>query len=83
MKQLSLRFLVIILILSFGKIQSQDSEDACIQCHLEIDEDLDVSVMENINNDVHFLKGLGCADCHGGDPQAFYDPDLWVGLRFG
>jgi hypothetical protein len=79
MKQLSIRFLISILALSFGQIQGQGSEDACVQCHLEIDEDLDVSVMENINNDVHFLKGLGCADCHGGDPQAFDDPDesMW------
>ncbi|MEE9190545.1 MAG: hypothetical protein V3U16_07225 [Candidatus Neomarinimicrobiota bacterium] len=76
MKQFSLRILISVLALSFGEIQGQSSDDACFQCHLEIDEDMDVSVMENINNDVHILKGLGCADCHGGDPQAFDDPDV-------
>jgi hypothetical protein len=71
--------MISILLLSFGEIHGQGTDDACVQCHMEIDEDLDVPVMENIINDVHFLKGLGCSDCHGGDPNAFDDPDasMW------
>ncbi len=49
--------------------------DACIQCHAEIDEDLDIPVLPNFGNDIHYQKGLGCADCHGGNPEAWEDED--------
>ncbi len=54
-------------------------EDACVSCHLEVDEDLDSPVMSNMVNDIHIQNGLSCADCHGGDPTAFDDPDaaMW------
>lgn len=54
-------------------------DDACVSCHLEVDEDLDVPVMSNMVNDIHIQIGLSCADCHGGDPTAFDDADaaMW------
>ena len=61
----------------FADISLQD--DACVSCHLEVDEDLDVPVMSNMVNDIHIQVGLSCADCHGGDPTAFDDSDaaMW------
>jgi predicted CXXCH cytochrome family protein len=39
-------------------------KDSCFDCH---------SVMEGMSlvftNDIHFAKGLSCANCHGGDPN--------------
>lgn len=75
------KYLSIILFipLLFLLANNSDQEDACIMCHLEIDEDLDVPVMTNIMNDIHIQTGLSCSDCHGGDPDAFDDPDaaMW------
>ena len=51
-------------------------DDACVVCHLEMDEDLDNPVMINMINDIHIKSGLSCADCHGGDPTAFDDPEI-------
>lgn len=61
----------------FADISFQD--DACVSCHLEVDEDLDVPVMFDMVNDIHIQVGLSCADCHGGDPTAFDDSDaaMW------
>lgn len=61
----------------FADISFQD--DACVACHLEVDEDLDVPVMSDMVNDIHIQVGLSCADCHGGDPTAFDDSDaaMW------
>ena len=56
-------------------------EDACLTCHRELDEDLDPAeqVTQRIAADIHFQRGLGCADCHGGDPTAQDDEDaaMW------
>ncbi len=54
-----------------------DSRDACISCHITVDEDLDDGdkIMPHFYDDVHYEKGLSCADCHGGDPTAFDDED--------
>ena len=52
--------------------------DACVVCHLELEEDLaqDERVFAHVFSDVHFERGLGCADCHGGDPTALGDEDM-------
>lgn len=41
--------------------------DNCRSCHLEVEDDDGPSYL--ITRDVHFDKGLSCADCHGGDPS--------------
>jgi len=52
--------------------------DACVVCHLELDDDLDPAdrIFSHIFSDVHFARELSCADCHGGDPTAYDDEDL-------
>ncbi|MFC1785086.1 cytochrome c3 family protein [Candidatus Neomarinimicrobiota bacterium] len=73
--------LTITIFFTFGILFSEDSlpDDACVSCHLEVDEDLNSSVMSNMLNDIHIQVGLSCADCHGGNPSAFDDPDdaMW------
>jgi len=52
--------------------------DTCLQCHLELDSSPN-SPAVLINNDIHYQRGLSCADCHGGDPTVGYkegDPTL-------
>ncbi len=45
---------------AFGKT------DYCIQCHSEMD-DSPKSPAVLIKSDIHYQRGLSCADCHGGD----------------
>lgn len=42
-------------------------EDNCLTCHQDFEDDDGPSHL--IARDIHFQKGLGCADCHGGDPS--------------
>ena len=71
--------LPIFFFLGFLFADNSFQDDACVSCHLEIDEDIDIPVMSNMINDVHIQNGLSCADCHGGDPTAFDDPEsaMW------
>lgn len=46
----------------------------CAVCHSELEEEWSWPV-EAFKEDVHAKAGLGCADCHGGDPT-LDDPDL-------
>ncbi len=66
----------IALLLLQGLFGEMDPDhDACIQCHLEIDEELETPVMTRFENDVHWQKGISCDGCHGGDPEAWDDED--------
>jgi len=38
----------------------------CLECHKTFEDDNGPS--HKIARDIHFAQGLGCADCHGGDP---------------
>ena len=61
---ITLQFLLTLLI-----ADNEMLNDACTQCHYEIDDDLYKPVMTNIAEDIHFQVGLGCSDCHGGNPS--------------
>jgi len=41
---------------------------SCAKCHEEIGDELAVPVKSLRDGDVHASVGLGCVDCHGGDP---------------
>ncbi|UCD17869.1 MAG: hypothetical protein JSV44_02895, partial [Candidatus Zixiibacteriota bacterium] len=47
--------------------------DECYNCHAEWEEDPD-SPSQLYALDIHFKAGLGCSDCHGGNPE-FDDMD--------
>jgi hypothetical protein len=71
--------MLLLIVMGIGFSENSFQDDACVSCHLEVDEDLDVPVMSNMDNDIHIQIGLSCADCHGGDPTAFDDLDaaMW------
>lgn len=48
------------------------SKTPCVICHLEMGGDA-AEPAKHLNDDVHFQKGLGCVDCHGGDPTVAPD----------
>ncbi len=50
--------------LVFG--QAQKPVDQCVSCH----NDLGTAEAELFKHDIHFAKGISCADCHGGDRRA-------------
>jgi len=43
-------------------------QDSCVDCHLQMDDALKAPA-EGFNADVHKQFGLGCKDCHGGNPN--------------
>ena len=60
---------------------------SCVQCHGDLDrvgDEAMVKIVEGFHADVHAGVGLGCQDCHGGnpdpalvdDPAAAMDPDF-------
>lgn len=49
-------------------------ETSCVTCHAQLDGDL-LEPTRHAADDIHFLKGLSCHDCHGGDPHAGFDGD--------
>lgn len=44
----------------------QASDDKCYSCHREIGD----KQSAGFQKDIHFLKGVSCAGCHGGDSKA-------------
>ena len=52
----------------------------CIECHLSTDWVSDTTIAADfLSADIHHSRGLGCQDCHGGDPTRGFeegDPDL-------
>lgn len=55
--------------------------DQCVACHLELDGELAKPAVLFVN-DVHAKAGLGCANCHGGDPTA-EDPEMGMSASKG
>ena len=60
--------------------QLPPDENLCATCHGEKelwDEDkLRLLIpAESLAEDIHFLKGVNCHDCHGGDPSSFDVPE--------
>ncbi len=49
-------------------------ETSCVDCHAQ----LDGAALEptgKMQEDIHYQRGLGCHDCHGGDPTLGFDGD--------
>jgi predicted CXXCH cytochrome family protein len=43
-------------------------KNSCIECHKELDEEKLRAPGESYTTDIHRQFGLGCQDCHGGNP---------------
>jgi len=55
--------LAVMVALAGGPVSADDN---CLNCHRDWEDDSGPSHL--IQRDIHFQNGLGCADCHGGDP---------------
>ncbi|MBI1745163.1 MAG: cytochrome c3 family protein [Acidobacteria bacterium] len=44
-------------------------KDSCVECHQKMDGELQEPA-KKITNDIHYLRGLSCYNCHGGDPSS-------------
>src|SRR5579883_3435285 len=42
-------------------------KDSCVQCHANLDGDLQAPAVKFPSKDIHAQVGLSCTDCHGGD----------------
>jgi hypothetical protein len=51
-----------------GSAMAAAPKDSCITCHLEL-ERKQSEPAKKFDSDIHHQAGLGCADCHGGDPK--------------
>ncbi|MCP4568920.1 MAG: hypothetical protein GY841_15200 [FCB group bacterium] len=60
----SLLWLCLVLLLIPGPVMG----DNCIDCHTEWEEGPE-SPSSLFESDIHHRAGLGCSDCHGGDPK--------------
>jgi predicted CXXCH cytochrome family protein len=74
------RTFAIILIVFLSGVNAHSKDSSCISCHRSNEWVSDSSIVVNfISGDVHFGFGLGCQDCHGGDPSVGFaegDPEL-------
>lgn len=50
-------------------------ESSCLACHSQLDGPV-AEPAARVAEDIHFQKGLGCHDCHGGNPAAGADGDM-------
>jgi hypothetical protein len=58
-----MRTIITFLIFSISAVSSGLSQDQCFTCHEAVGDDASAK----FKDDIHFKKGLSCADCHGGD----------------
>ena len=45
------------------------SSTGCVDCHAKVDKKQE-AISEDWRSSIHAKEGVGCADCHGGDPRA-------------
>jgi predicted CXXCH cytochrome family protein len=47
--------------------KASSPQDSCVSCHSNLGGD-SAKVVSDWQNSIHSQRGVGCADCHGGDP---------------
>lgn len=62
--------IAVVFLTGFGSLQAQAPSPSgnCVTCHLELEEETGPAHL--FSRDIHAQRGLGCIDCHGGDPAA-------------
>ena len=58
---------IVMLLGTAGAFAAAAPESTCITCHSMLEGKL-AEPVKKFDSDVHHQVGLGCADCHGGDP---------------
>ena len=53
--------------LALASMAQAQAPNTCVDCHSALDAPLQVT-QDQFAQDIHFQKGLTCANCHGGDP---------------
>ncbi len=66
---LALLALAFVLVLMLAQPAHAAVTNTCLDCHSALDAPLKVSE-DQFSQDIHAQKGLTCASCHGGDPNA-------------
>jgi len=64
----ALRTIAALLFCAASCALAEAPKDSCISCHLELEGEQSKPA-KVFDSDVHHQAGLGCADCHGGDPK--------------
>ena len=63
-----LRTLFLLLVIAaWAGVAHAQTQNTCLDCHAALDPPLQVTEQQ-FASDIHSLKGLICASCHGGDP---------------
>jgi hypothetical protein len=52
------------------------SSTGCVDCHAQVDQKQE-AIAEDWRASIHAREGVGCADCHGGDPRS---DEITVGM---
>jgi len=60
---------IAIVFLAIASCAAAQTNNACLDCHSQMDAPFRVTTEEFANN-IHAQKGLTCASCHGGDPSS-------------
>ncbi len=55
-----------VLLLGAGALAAQ-TKNSCLDCHAKLEDELKAPA-DSFKTDIHQQFGLGCADCHGGNP---------------
>ncbi len=58
------------------RAQSPPTSEACVQCHLGLDDDRLAAPARDFPSDIHAEKGFGCLDCHGPESHGSLDPAM-------
>jgi len=64
---LSRTLFLLLAILAWAGVADAQTQNSCLDCHGALDPPLQVTEQQ-FASDIHFQKGLTCANCHGGDP---------------
>jgi hypothetical protein len=72
MRRTAVGIFLLLFVLFFAHPGYGAESDSCVECHRLLPDELGAPVIM-VEKDVHYLQGLSCAGCHGGDPA---DPDL-------
>ncbi len=54
---------------SFAQVAVGERSDTCIECHLKMG-GIYSKLVADFKNSTHWEMGMGCIDCHGGDPTS-------------
>lgn len=71
-------FLIFSSAIGLSAAGSDLSRNSCVQCHQTLDEK-HISIVNDYKSDIHFLRGIGCQGCHGGDARVGFaegDPSI-------